>query len=113
MMKSEYLKETVRGKKVAADGLTGHGAGISADHGKGVGNLGSPGGRKRPLTSAEKAYPGPEKEHKMLEDGGVRSPALVPRIRIGKCTFQEAICSHRLYIIISHKFITSSPSWVS
>lgn len=56
----------------------------SVDHAKAGGKSGSPGGRKRPLTSAEKVSPGTEKEHKVLEDGGVRSPALVPRISIGK-----------------------------
>lgn len=61
-MKSECLKETERGKKVAADALTGLGAGISVDCGKGSGQVREHERRGRPLTCVEKAHPETEKQ---------------------------------------------------
>lgn len=111
MMKNESERGRGRGREVAADGLTnqtqakaGPGAGIGIDHGRG--QVRQHGRRARPLTSAEKACLDTGKEHRVLEDGGVHSPSLMPRISIGKLWhFKRQVYSQRLNIIIFHKLI--------
>ena len=49
------------------------------------------------MASAEKACLATEKEPRPLEGGGVHSSAPVPRVRAGKRTFLEAVCSYRLF----------------
>lgn len=77
------------------------GQGLMLTMAKAVGRSGSPGRRKGPLTSVEKAHLDTEKEPRVLGDGGVYSPLPVPRVSIGKMYISRSILQSQ---VVYHYF---------